>query len=108
MDLARDSAGAGSPQGAEGWQSAQVDPVIRKDGPIRHVFFILTENRSYDQVLGDMTEGNGDPKLTWFGARITPNEHALAKRFGLFDNAYTSGECRLIRAVVCVTSTIRR
>jgi YVTN family beta-propeller protein len=92
VDLVQDPAGAGNPQGAQGWESANVDPVVRKDGPIRHAFFILKENRSYDQVLGDMPEGNGDSKLTWFGARVTPNEHALAKRFGLFDNAYTSGE----------------
>jgi YVTN family beta-propeller protein len=92
IDLVRDPLDAGNPQGAQGWQAANTDPVVRKDGPIRHVFFILKENRSYDQVLGDIPEGNGDPKLTWFGARVTPNEHALAKRFGLFDNAYASGE----------------
>ena len=66
--------------------------IIRTGGPIAHVFFILKENRSDDQVLGDMPQGNGDPKLTSFGARVTPNEHALATRFGLFDNAYTSGK----------------
>ena len=66
--------------------------MVRRGGPIRHVFFILKENRSYDQVLGDVPQGNGDSKLAWFDARVTPNEHALAARFGLFDNTYASGE----------------
>lgn len=92
IDLTRNLPGAGNPQGATGWRPTGTSAVVRKGGPIRHVFFILKENRSYDQVLGDVREGNGDPKLTWFGARITPNEHALARRFGLFDNAYASGE----------------
>lgn len=91
-DLSTQPPGLGEPQGAQGWQQTPSDTVVRKDGPIEHVFFILKENRSYDQVLGDVPEGNGDPKLTWFGARVTPNEHALAARFGLFDNAYASGE----------------
>ncbi len=83
----------GNPQGSRGWRAPPpTDTVIRKDGPIRHVFFVLKENRTYDEILGDMREGNGDPSLAWFGARVTPNEHALAARFGLFDNAYTSGE----------------
>ncbi len=65
---------------------------MHANGPIRHVFFILKENRTYDQVLGDMPQGNGDAHLTYFGARVTPNQHALAQRFGLFDDFYTSGE----------------
>ena len=56
------------------------------------MFFVLKENRSYDQVLGDVPGGNGDAALAWFGRSVTPNEHAIAARFGLFDNAYTSGE----------------
>jgi DNA-binding beta-propeller fold protein YncE len=91
-DLSQHAANSGNPQGAAGWTSAQNSAVVRTGGPIAHVFFILKENRSYDQVLGDMPQGNGDPKLTSFGARVTPNEHALARRFGLFDNTYTSGE----------------
>ncbi len=83
---------AGSPQGAAGWKAPVRDPVDRKGGPIRHVFFVLKENRTYDQVLGDDRAGNGDPKLAWFGARVTPNQHALATRYGLFDDAYASGE----------------
>lgn len=83
----------GNPQGSREWNArAPAGTIVRKGGPIAHVFFILKENRSYDEILGDMREGDGDPKLAWFGARVTPNEHALAKRFGLFDNAFTSGE----------------
>jgi hypothetical protein len=82
----------GTTIGQTGWQARPSVSVVRKDGPITHVLFILKENRSYDQVLGDMPQGNGDAKLTWFGANVTPNEHAMAARFGLFDNAYASGE----------------
>jgi DNA-binding beta-propeller fold protein YncE len=90
VDLA--NAERSNPIGAIGWERAGVDPILRPGGPIQHVFFILKENRSYDEVLGDMRAGNGDAKLTWFGAAVTPNEHAMATRFGLFDNAYASGE----------------
>jgi DNA-binding beta-propeller fold protein YncE len=82
----------GDPQGSFGWNAAAESAVVRPGGPIRHVFFVLKENRTYDQILGDMREGNGDPALAWFGAKVTPNEHALAARFGLYDNTYTSGE----------------
>ncbi len=90
-DLSQQAAPA-NPQGSTGWTAAQTSPIVRDGGPIKHVFFILKENRSYDQVLGDMPQANGDPHLTSFGARVTPNEHALAARFGVFDNTYTSGE----------------
>ncbi len=59
--------------------------------PIKHVFLIVKENRTYDQVFGDMGKGNGDPSLTQFGANVTPNQHALANGFGLFDNFYDEG-----------------
>ncbi len=59
---------------------------------IKHVIYIIKENRTYDQVLGDMPEGNGDPALCLFGRKVTPNLHALAKRFVLLDNFYCSGE----------------
>ncbi|MFD8685947.1 bifunctional YncE family protein/alkaline phosphatase family protein [Streptomyces sp. NPDC059651] len=58
---------------------------------IKHVFMIVKENRTYDQVLGDIPEGNGDPSLTQFGENVTPNQHALAKQFGLYDNTYDIG-----------------
>jgi DNA-binding beta-propeller fold protein YncE len=60
--------------------------------PIRHVIYILKENRTYDQVLGDLPVGNGDPSLTLYGAEITPNQHKLALQFGVLDNFYDSGE----------------
>ncbi len=60
--------------------------------PIRHVIYILKENRTYDQIFGDIKEGNGDPSLVIYGEAITPNEHALARQFGLLDNFYDSGE----------------
>jgi DNA-binding beta-propeller fold protein YncE len=85
--------GAGTPQGARGWQrTAPSDSVVRPGGPIQHVFYILKENRTYDQILGDIAAGNGDAKLAFFGRAVTPNQHAIAERFGLFDNSYTSGE----------------
>jgi YVTN family beta-propeller protein len=58
---------------------------------IKHVFLLVKENRTYDQVYGDMTEGNGDASLAQFGAKVTPNQHALAKQFGLYDNVYDVG-----------------
>ena len=57
----------------------------------KHVVYIIKENRTYDQVLGDMPEGNGDPSLCIFGERITPNQHKLAREFVLLDNTYCSG-----------------
>jgi YVTN family beta-propeller protein len=81
-----------NPQGAIGWQAHHDDPVVRAGGPIQHIFFILKENRTYDQVLGDMPQGNGDAKLAWFGAKVTPNQHAIAAQYGVFDNTYASGE----------------
>jgi YVTN family beta-propeller protein len=59
---------------------------------IKHVLYIIRENRTYDQVLGDMKQGNGDPHLTFFGQQITPNAHALASQYVLFDNLYVNGE----------------
>jgi YVTN family beta-propeller protein len=59
--------------------------------PIKHVFVIVKENRTYDQVLGDLGEGNGDAELAQFGRKITPNAHELAKRFGDLDNFYDEG-----------------
>jgi hypothetical protein len=60
--------------------------------PIRHVIYIIKENRTYDQIFGDLKAGNGDPSLTLYGADITPNEHKLALQFGVLDNFYDSGE----------------
>lgn len=71
------------------------NPIPMKVGdpsPIKHVFYIIKENRTYDQVLGDMPEGNGDTSLVLFGERITPNQHKLAREFVLLDNFYVDGE----------------
>jgi YVTN family beta-propeller protein len=61
-----------------------------KSGKIKHVIYIIKENRGYDQVLGDLPQGNGDPSLTIYGQAITPNQHALAERFILLDNFYNN------------------
>ena len=60
--------------------------------PIKHVFYIIKENRTYDQVFGDLPEGNGDSSLCLFPDRITPNHHALARQFALLDNFYCDAE----------------
>jgi YVTN family beta-propeller protein len=61
------------------------------DGKIKHVLYIIKENRTYDQVLGDLPVGNGDPALTLFPRAITPNHHKLAEEYATFDNFYDSG-----------------
>ncbi|MCX6249510.1 MAG: bifunctional YncE family protein/alkaline phosphatase family protein [Bacteroidetes bacterium] len=71
------------------------NPVPRKAGeisPIRYVFYVIKENRTYDQVLGDMPQGNGDTSLVLFGEKYTPNQHAIASEFILLDNFYVDGE----------------
>jgi YVTN family beta-propeller protein len=76
-------------------ESPEGNPVPNKVGdpsPIKHVFYIIKENRTYDQVLGDIPEGNGDPDLVLFGEKITPNQHAIVKEFVLLDNFYVNGE----------------
>jgi DNA-binding beta-propeller fold protein YncE len=60
--------------------------------PIRHVIYVLKENRTYDQIFGDLPVGDGALSLTMYGAEITPNEHKLALQFGVLDNFYDSGE----------------
>ena len=59
--------------------------------PIKHVLYIIKENRTYDQVFGDMPRGNGDPSLVMFGREVTPNHHKLAEEFVLLDNLYCNG-----------------
>jgi hypothetical protein len=60
--------------------------------PIRHVVYVIRENRTYDQVLGDLRPGNGDPSLALFNDSVTPNVHAMARRWVVFDNFYVDGE----------------
>ena len=71
------------------------NPIPMKVGdksPIKYVFYVIKENRTYDQVLSDMPGGNGDTSLLLFGENITPNQHRLAKEFVLLDNFYVDGE----------------
>ena len=71
------------------------NPIPMKVGdpsPIKYVFYIVKENRTYDQVLSDVAGGNGDTSLLLFGEKITPNQHALVKEFVLLDNFYVDGE----------------
>jgi DNA-binding beta-propeller fold protein YncE len=65
---------------------------IRHYPPFKHVVYIIKENRTYDQVFGDLKEGDGDPSLVFFGNDVAPNHHALALRFGLFDRFFTNAE----------------
>ena len=65
---------------------------IASGSPIKHVIYVIKENRTYDQVLGDMKQGNGDARLAIFGEQITPNHHAIAAQWVLFDNLYCDGE----------------
>lgn len=60
--------------------------------PIEHVIYIIKENRTYDQVFGDLKQGDGDPNLCLFGEDVTPNHHRLAREFVLLDNTYCDGE----------------
>ena len=61
------------------------------NGAIQHVLYIIKENRTYDEVFGDLPQGNGDPKLCSLGEKIAPNHRAIAQQFTLFDNGYVSG-----------------
>jgi DNA-binding beta-propeller fold protein YncE len=69
-----------------------IPATVGQPTPIKHVLFIMKENRTYDQVFGDLKQGNGDPSLTLFGREVTPNQHALAEQFVLLDNLYCAGE----------------
>ncbi len=79
-------------------QTAPPGSPIAGPGPsekIKHVFYIVRENRTYDQIFGDDPRGDGDPKLTLFGEAITPNAHALARRFPLLDHVYANSEASI-------------
>jgi DNA-binding beta-propeller fold protein YncE len=67
-------------------------PFASGKNPMRHVIYVLKENRTYDQVLGDLEVGDGDRSLTMYGEEITPNLHRLARQFGVLDNFYDSGD----------------
>src|SRR5215467_7797729 len=81
--------------GNDNGQGGPAGPIPRNLGqssPIKHVFYIIKENRTYDQVLGDLPQGNGDPSLVEFGRDVSPNHHALAEQFVLLDNYYGPGD----------------
>lgn len=72
-----------------------VTPIPKRVGdpsPIKYVFYVIRENRTYDQILGDLEKGNGDPTLTIFGDDVTPNVHALARDYTVLDNFYVDAE----------------
>jgi len=86
------------PQALAAWEKAQSDvkavPVPQHVGEpsvFEHVVYVIKENRTYDQVLGDIGKGNSDPRLCVFGRNATPNLHALAEQFVLLDNFYCNG-----------------
>ncbi len=74
---------------------APEDTPLRPDGPIKHVFFVVKENRTYDQILGDVARGDGDPSLELFGPSVTPNVHAFASRFPLLDHVFANSEASI-------------
>jgi YVTN family beta-propeller protein len=76
-----------------GFNNRRPDPTMTfLKNKIKHVIYIVKENRTYDQVLGDLSVGNGDPTLTLFPQVVSPNHHDLALKFGVLDNFYDSGE----------------
>jgi len=78
--------------------NAQKPPLLtplKPNGPIKHVFFVVRENRSYDQVLGDIGRGNSEPLLNVFGQSVTPNLHSLVTRFPLLDNVFANSEASI-------------
>ena len=84
-----------SPNAVVGPAPASGNPIPAKLGqpsPIKHCVYIIKENRTYDQVLGDMPDGNGEPDLCLFPESVTPNHHAIAREFVLLDNFYVDGE----------------
>ena len=78
-----------------GAASAPAGTPLRANGPIKHVFFVVRENRSYDQVLGDVARGNGNLQLNVFGQNVTPNLHALVARFPLLDSVFANSEASI-------------
>lgn len=65
---------------------------LGQSSPIKYVFYVIKENRTYDQVLGDVKQGNGDTSLVLFGEKVTPNQHAIVNEFVLLDNFYVDAE----------------
>jgi YVTN family beta-propeller protein len=78
--------------GAPSARKTAIPTKVGDPSPIKYVIYIIKENRTYDQVFGDMKEGNGDPSLVMFGEKVTPNHHKLARQFVLLDNLYCNGQ----------------
>ncbi len=74
------------------YRDSKLDAPPALPAALKHVIFMVKENRTYDQVLGDMREGNGDPSLVLFGEKVTPNLHKLAREFVLLDNFYVNAD----------------
>ncbi len=77
---------------AEAPARSPIPPRVGGPSPIQHLFYVIRENRTYDQILGDLEKGNGDRDLCLFGEAVTPNAHALAREFVLLDNFYVDAE----------------
>lgn len=90
-NLRRDAIAQSRLPARPGQPARPVPERIGEPSPIKHVVYVIKENRTYDQVLGDVSAGNGDPKLCIFGNAITPNQHALVREFVLLDNTYCAG-----------------
>jgi len=78
-----------------GARPAPANTPLRAGGPIKHIFFVVRENRSYDQMLGDVKRGDGDPKLLVFNKNVTPNMHSLINRFPLLDNVLANSDASI-------------
>ena len=79
------------PEARPGQQAVPVPERVGEASVFKHVVYIIKENQSYDSLLGDMREGNGDVKLNLYGENVCPNHHRIAREFVLLDNTYTSG-----------------
>ena len=77
---------------ADAPKASPIPPRVGEPSPIKYVFYVIRENRTYDQVFGDLPKANGDPSLTLFGEDVTPNAHALVTQFTTFDNFYVDAE----------------
>lgn len=74
------------------WENNPIPSKVGEPSPIKYVFYVVKENRTYDQVLGDIPGANGDPSICLFPDSVTPNQHALAREFALLDNFYVNAE----------------
>jgi YVTN family beta-propeller protein len=80
------------PRQADQLAKDETDVLTNVFGKIKHVVYVIKENRTYDQVFGDLPQGNGDPSVCMFGQKVTPNHHAIATNWVLLDNLYCNGE----------------